>query len=203
MRNRYFFKALFIALMLTIAQSGFVSAEVALPSPKVEITSTIDEIVNTVESLPSESQVTQRREQLRTIINPKFDFAKMAQLSLGTHWNEITPDERAEFVTIFSNLLAKTYLAKIETVKRGMVSIETESLDSETKKAIVKTLVTNKGDTFPIDYRLSAESGGWKVYDVVIENIGLVVNYRNEFAGIIRKEKFSGLLQKLKDKSAS
>ena len=203
MRNRYFFKALFIALMLTIAQSGFVMAEVTLPSPKVEITSTIDEIVNTVESLPAESQVTQRREQLRTIINPKFDFAKMAQLSLGSHWNEITPDERTEFVTIFSNLLAKTYLSKIETVKRGMVSIETESLDSETKKAIVKTLVTNKGDTFPIDYRLSAESGGWKVYDVVIENIGLVVNYRNEFAGIIRKEKFSGLLQKLKDKSAS
>ena len=67
-------------------------------------------------------------------------------------------------------------------------------------KAVVKTSITSRGDTFPLDYKLTNASGKWRVYDVVIENIGLVANYRNEFAGIIRKDKLSGLIQRLKDK---
>jgi phospholipid transport system substrate-binding protein len=76
--------------------------------------------------------------------------------------------------------------------------VESEQVDST--RAIVKTTVTSKGDTFPIDYKLSLSNNVWQVYDVVIENIGLVANYRNEFSGVIRKEKFDGLMTKLRKK---
>jgi phospholipid transport system substrate-binding protein len=122
----------------------------------------------------------------------------MSRRSLGANWNTITPAEQADFTTVFSELLARTYLSKIETVKPGMVKVESENIESS--KAVVKTVVLSKGDTFPIDYKLMLENGQWRVYDVVIENIGLVANYRNEFSGIIRKDKFPGLMERLRKK---
>jgi phospholipid transport system substrate-binding protein len=83
-------------------------------------------------------------------------------------------------------------------LERNMVTIKDQK--QRDNKAFVQTDVTYKGDTFGLDYKLIDRSGTWKVYDVIIENIGLVANYRNEFAGIMRKEKFSGLLSKLEKK---
>lgn len=167
-------------------------------SPRLEIQQTIDSIIKTVESLPGDSQKSQRRSKLREIINPKFDFDEMARRSLGANWNDITAEQQRDFTSVFSELLARTYLSKIETVKPGMVKVETEQVESP--KALVKTVVLSKGDTFPIDYKLVFKDGHWRVYDVVIENIGLVANYRNEFSGIIRKDKFSGLMERLRQK---
>ena len=180
-----------------------VVAEEAAKSPSgplVKVRTTIDEIVNVVEALPGDDKKAERREKLRLLINPVFDFQEMAKRSLGPHWKECTPEEQAEFVSVFSDLLAKTYLGKIETVKRGMVKVDSESV--EPPKAVVKTTVINKGESFPLDYKLQDVGGNWRVYDVVIENIGLVANYRNEFNGIIRKDKVSGLIEKLKAKQA-
>ena len=171
------------------------SAEV---SPKMEIEKTIDTIISIVEASPGDDKKAARRVKLREVINPKFDFDEMARRSLGSNWNTITPAEQADFTKVFSELLARTYLSKIETVKPGMVKVESESVESS--KAVVKTVVLSKGDTFPIDYKLMLENGQWRVYDVVIENIGLIANYRNEFSGIIRKEKFSGLMERLRKK---
>lgn len=193
---RYFFLALFILL------AGYVPnlfAQTDLP-PLKKVETTIDQIIKIVEALPGDDKKVERRKQLRELINPVFNFDEMARRSLGTNWTEATPEEQKEFTEVFSDLLARTYLSKIETVKPGMVKVTKESVD--TKYATVETTVTNKGDTFPLIYRLQNDSGVWRVFDVKIENIGLVANYRNEFAGIIRKEKISGLIQKLKDKQS-
>jgi phospholipid transport system substrate-binding protein len=169
------------------------------PSAMAEMQTTLDGIIKVVEAAPGDDNKDKRRDQLRLLINPKFDFGEMAKRSLGTYWKEITPAEQEEFVRVFSDLLARTYLSRIETVKPGMVKVDAEDVDFP--KALVKTTVTNKGDQFPIDYKLLSRDGKWQVYDVVIENIGLVANYRNEFAGIIRKEKFAGLLDRLRKKA--
>jgi len=179
-------------------------------TPLKEIEGTINRIVSAVQDNPGEGKTVERRAKLRELINPQFDFSEMAQRSLGSHWKEATVDERAEFVKVFSDLLARTYLNRIETVKPGMVKMAGEEMmasspggaaDDASSKALVKTMVTHNGDVFPINYRLFKKDNEWKVYDVIIENIGLVSNYRNEFAGIIRKEKLSGLIQRLKDKN--
>ncbi len=169
-------------------------------SPKADMQKTIDDIISIAGAYPGDAQQTVRRNKLRELINPKFNFAEMSKRSLGPNWNDITPEEQEEFTKVFSELLARTYLSKIETVKPGMVKVESEQV--EPPRAIVKTVVVSKGDTFPIDYKLSIHNNSWQVYDVVIENIGLVANYRNEFSGIIRKEKFSGLMERLRKKIA-
>lgn len=171
------------------------------PSPKGEVEAVIREVVRIAQKLPGDENTSQRRAELREVINPRFDFAEMAKRSLGAEWRNVSPDQQKDFVDVFSALLSKTYLSRIETVKPGMVTIDSEKLDGP--KALVRTTVNHKGDQFPIEYKLLNQSGTWRVYDVVIENIGLVANYRNEFAGIIRKEKFEGLMQRLREKSAA
>lgn len=166
-----------------------------------QIRATLDEVVKIVESLPGEENTKARRDQLRTLLESRFNFEEMSKRSLGTHWRDRTEPERKEFVALFSDLLSKTYMGRIEEVKSGMVRIRGESTDGT--RATVKTVVQNKGESFPIDYKLIKQNDRWRVYDVVIENIGLVSNYRNEFAGIIRKEEFSGLIKRLQEKNAS
>jgi phospholipid transport system substrate-binding protein len=167
-------------------------------SPKAEMSKTIDDIIAIATAHPGDDAKVIRRQKLRELINPKFNFAEMSKRSLGANWNELSPSEQSEFTTVFSELLARTYLSKIETVKPGMVKVESEQVESP--RAVVKTVVISKGDTFPIDYKLMNANQSWQVYDVVIENIGLVANYRNEFSGIIRKDKFSGLMDRLRKK---
>ena len=171
------------------------------PSPKGEVEAVISEVVRIAQKLPGDENTRQRRAELRQVINPRFDFGEMAKRSLGAEWRNVTPEQQKDFVDVFSALLSKTYLSRIETVKPGMVTIDSEKLDG--LKALVRTTVNHKGDQFPIEYRLLNQAGTWRVYDVIIENIGLVANYRNEFAGIIRREKFDGLMQRLRDKSAA
>ena len=187
-----------------IKTSGNTTSVNTAKSPKEEVRITVDKIVSTVKEYPGASNTENRRAKLREIINPRFDFDEMSKRSLGPEWNNITEQERAEFVRTFSNLLAKTYLNRIETVEPGMVKIDGESIEpaegATPARALVRTSVNKNGDVFPLHYRLIFKDNDWKVYDVIVENIGLVGNYRNEFAGIIRKDKFSGLLTKLKDK---
>lgn len=170
----------------------------SLASPKMEMAKTIDDIIAIASAHPGDDGKVVRRQKLRELINPKFNFAEMSKRSLGANWNDLSVSEQTEFTTVFSELLARTYLSKIETVKPGMVKVESEQV--ELPRAIVKTVVISKGDTFPIDYKLMNSPHSWQVYDVVIENIGLVANYRNEFSGIIRKDKFSGLMERLRKK---
>ena len=183
---------------------GLVRADTATPGGPLEaIKATVDQVVAINESLPGDASLTQRREKLRAVITPRFDFDEMARRSLGTNWSAINADQQAEFVKVFSDLLAKTYLARVESAKTGMVKIENEKITpGNPSVAVVKTQVMSKGDSFPIDYKLVDEHGTWKVYDVVIENIGLIVNYRNEFSGIIRKDKFDGLMARLRERAA-
>lgn len=137
--------------------------------------------------------------ELRDLLRPVFDFREMARRSLGANWKKGTPEQQAEFVDLFSDLLAKNYLKKIrENIRKGTFAVAGES--EKGKKSLVKTTFTIDGEVFKIDYRLRQKKNRWMAYDVIIENIGLVTNYRNEFAGIIRKEKFDGLLVKLRAK---
>ena len=189
------------ALADTPTTLGKPETEANLPSPRAEMQIVLDQVVNAAVNFRGDDNKNKRREELRKIISPKFDFQEMAMRALGTHWKLVTKEEQTEFIDIFSDLLAKTYLEKIETVERNMVKIEGETL--EYPKAIVRTSIRNESSVFPVNYKMLSGADGWKVYDVVIENIGLVANYRNEFAGIIRREKFSGLMKRLREKDAS
>lgn len=172
-------------------------------SPAAQVRETLDRMVEIVAVYPGDEHMAERRQKLRDLISPRFDFQAMARSSLGPHWEKISAQEQGEFVQIFSDLLARTYLKRIENIRSDTVKVDSERLGTPPTTGLVKTTVTYKGDKFPIDYKLYRASDDWKVYDVIIENIGLVLNYRNEFAGIIRKEEFSGLMKQLRKKAAA
>lgn len=171
------------------------------PSPRVEMQTVLDQLISIVTENAGDENATVRRDKMRAIIEPKFDFQEMAKRSLGVNWKSILPAEREEFVDLFSGMLSRTYIGRIEKVQEDMVEIRSETLRHP--RALVKTVVTFDGGKFPLDYKLIYGDEGWKVYDVIIENIGLISNYRNEFAGIIRKETFQGLLARLREKEQS
>lgn len=200
----FFLSTFIVAFFSLLSASGLLFAEdvtkdATSSSPREEVQATVDELVTIVEAHPGEENLSQRREKLRAAIEPRFDFEEMAKRSLGMQWRKRTKEEREEFVRVFSDLLASTYLARIENIRSEMVVVDKEKV--RYPKALVRTNVTYKGDEFPLDYKLLHRDKTWKVYDVIIENIGLVANYRNEFAGIIRKEQFSGLMERLREKT--
>ena len=138
-------------------------------------------------------------EKLRVAVLPMFDFGEMSRRSLGKNWKGAESNQQEQFIQLFSKLLSRTYIGKIrENLENSEVNYVSEKVQG--KRAIVKTKVNLKDEDVSIDYRLRLRNGAWKIYDVVVENVGLVSNYRNEFSSIVRKEGMNGLLDRLEKK---
>src|SRR6185295_18658928 len=123
-------KTLFAILVSFAFSLGFThSARADAPSsPADEVKKTIDEVVKIVETYPNPEQAVTRRQKMRDVIQPRFDFEEMAKRSLGAEWKDHTAQEQKEFTDVFSKLLAKTYLSRIDTIRRGMVTIAGQSV---------------------------------------------------------------------------
>jgi phospholipid transport system substrate-binding protein len=121
----------------------------------------------------------------------------MAKRSLGRNWRDRTPEERDRFVALFRELLENSYLGKIESYQGEVIRYGKETVEGPYAK--VETLVvTRKGLEIPVEYRMLAEGGRYRIYDVVIEGISLVNNYRSQFNSILQKSSFGELMDKLR-----
>lgn len=187
----------FVLLLVTMS---IVSTALA-SSPQEYVKGQVDGLRDFVRENKDKLQQKELDDELERRVLPLFDFEEMSKRSLGAQWNNATPEERTQYVELFSSLLASTYLAKI---RDGLQSsdVKFDGERTQGKKAIVKTRVMIEDTEAAIDYRLNAEGDQWKVYDVVIENVGLVSNYRTEFSSIVRREGMSGLIARLKEKKA-
>jgi len=148
--------------------------------------------------LQGDAKKAQRRGLLRKELFPYFHFDEMARRSLGVHWKNRTPQERQEFAKLFTDLLENAYAGKIEGYKGEKIRFGKETPDLP--YAEVKTvIVTPQGQEFSVDYRLLADGSRWRVYDIVIEGVSLVNNYRSQFAGILQKSSFEEMTKQLKE----
>ena len=140
----------------------------------------------------------ERRARLREAVAPYFDFQEMAKRSLGIYWKDRSPSEREEFVRLYRKLLENSYAGKIESYQGEKILYGKETVDPP--YAVVRTgIVTMKGEEIPVNYLLLQEGSRWRIYDVVIERISLVNNYRSQFGSILQKSSFPELMRKLKD----
>jgi phospholipid transport system substrate-binding protein len=168
-------------------------------SPTADIREAIDRVVQIVRrpELAGRQHTRERRDLLRKEILPVFDFEEMAKRSLGAEWRARTADERKEFVSVFSGMLENSYLGKIEGYRGEKIRYDRESVDGD--HASVPTVITSpEGEAFTVEYRLLQESGRWRVYDVVIEGISLVNNYRAQFSGMLGKMPFADMMKQLR-----
>lgn len=163
---------------------------------------TIDEVIRILKdpTLREPGKKEERRVLLDKAIIVRFDFAEMAKRSLAVHWRERTPDEQMEFADLFGRLLESSYIGKIEAYTDEKVVYIGEIRDGDF--AEVKTKVLIRQDEIPIDYRLLQRGSDWKVYDVVIDGVSLVNNYRNQFNKVIRNSSYEELVKKMKAKEA-
>ena len=149
--------------------------------------------------LKAKSKEPEKRRLLRKLADERFDWEEMAKRSLATHWGERTPEERKEFVSLFADLLERSYMGKIEGYKNEKIVLEKEDIDAD--YAVVETnVVTEREVEIPINYRLHKKGSDWLVYDVSIEGVSLVNNYRTQFNNIIMSSSYQELVKKLKTK---
>jgi phospholipid transport system substrate-binding protein len=139
----------------------------------------------------------ERREALRKELFPSFFFEEMAKRSLGVHWKDRTPREREEFTRLFRNLLENAYAGKIEGYKGEKILYRKESVDLPYAE-VNTVIVMLQGDEIPVDYRVLKDGARWRIYDIVIEGVSLVNNYRSQFAGILQKSSYPELVRRLK-----
>jgi phospholipid transport system substrate-binding protein len=140
-----------------------------------------------------------RRAEMRKVADELFDFEEMSRRALGPHWKARTPAEQAEFVRLFADLLERSYIGRVESGRGGSVRYTGESAAGD--EATVRTrIVTSQGTEVPADYRMHRRNGRWQIYDVSIEGVSLVSNYRSQFNSVIQSQSYSALLERLRSK---
>jgi phospholipid transport system substrate-binding protein len=172
----------------------------AFAGPTEEVKKVVDEVVRIVSDRDLKKQDQKRRQALKKTISTIFDYSEMAKRSLGKHWNQRTPVEKKEFADLFASLLENSYASKIESYNNEKIIYLKEHMDGDHAEVKSKVL-TAKRDEFTLDYRLINQNGKWLAYDVVIEGVSLVSNYRTQFNKIITSDGYPELVKKLHNKT--
>jgi len=170
-------------------------------SPTEQVRATVDKAL-TIVTRPnqrSKAQLDEQRAKLIEAIYPRFDFPAMAKRSLGPNWARRTPEEQREFVEIFAALMGRAYADNIESYISQSVLYTRESEERDFAQVDTRIVGNNKAP-FTINYKLHRVDQEWKVYDLVIEDISVVNNYRSQFDRIIARSSFAELVRTMKEK---
>ena len=161
----------------------------------------IDRVVSTLESpsLKGEGKTMERRHAVRKIADEIFDFNEIAKRSLGRYWQPLTEPQRTEFVGLFADLLERSYISKIELYGGEKIIYSGERAEGDLATVSTK-IITKNGTEVPVDYRLFKKGDRWMIYDVNIEGISLVSNYRTQFNKIIQTNGYNALVERMKTK---
>ncbi len=192
---------LFYLFLCFFLFSSTVSTDAYAGEPTNLMKQTVDSIIDVLKNqeLKKPDKADERRAEIRKLVGERFDFEEMAKRSLALHWRKRTPEEKKEFVKLFSYLLERSYINKIESYTDEKILYTAENIEGE--YAVVKTkIITGRNVEVPIDYKLLKKNGNWEVYDVVIEGVSLVNNYRIQFNSIIRKDSYEELVMRMKNK---
>lgn len=188
-------------LVIGISFALILSAGKAVQASSITdgLKATIDQVISVVTDPQYQNDRQTRRAKMKGIIFPKFNFLEMGKRSLGSkRWKERSPEERKIFIDVFGKLLENSYANKLESYHDEKINYVDEIVKG--KYAMVKTEVIRKNGTVDIDYKLIRGGGEWRVYDIVVEGVSLIKNYRSQFARIIHQDSFDTLMEKLNAK---
>jgi phospholipid transport system substrate-binding protein len=193
----------FILVFLMIFCLHFALAEMSIASTvSDEVKATVDDVIKIVtdKDLKKPQKEQKRRKELKAVIGRIFDYREMAKRALGVHWKTLTTAQQDEFVGLFATLLENTYAGKIESYNQEKIVYGKELVEGNYAQ-VNTTIIGAKHDEYSLNYRLLKEGNKWMVYDVVIEGVSLVSNYRTQFNKIITGQSYNVLLKKLRTKS--
>ena len=174
-------------------------------TPMEAVRETLTQVLRILDdpSLKNPAKQAQRRHMLEEIAAGRFDYAEMSKRVLGTYWKPLTETQRKEFVDVYKGFLSDRYAGKIEDYsgRKQDVGYLTERIEGS--YAEVRTELRSDKTTLPMDYRLLVKDSRWSAYDIIIDGVSLVSNYRSQFQKIIRESSFEELVNKLRERSVS
>ncbi|MFA5515540.1 MAG: ABC transporter substrate-binding protein [Desulfuromonadales bacterium] len=190
-------KKVFASFVLTMMLA---TVAAAAPNPTEQLQAGVGKILSLLNDKSLDPDV--RNSEIEEIVRDHFDFDVMAQWILGIHWRKASPQERERFINLFTDLLEANY--------KGRIGEYAEQYDDERidyvgeriieDRALIDTFVVTKNKKIPISYKMILQGDEWKIYDVVIEEVSLVRNFRNTYDEIVRKEGLSGLFARMEQK---
>jgi phospholipid transport system substrate-binding protein len=182
--------------LLTAAALLLVAVPAGAGAPTESVKEYTDAVVKVLED--QSLKAVDRRAAVRKLATEAFDVQETARRALGHHWQQRTPAEREEFVQLFADLLERTYINKIDFYGGEKLKFTEEKVDGDS--AVVRAKVTTKqGTDVPVEARMHKKSERWLIYDVAIENISLISNYRAQFDRIIRTSSYGDLVKRLRN----
>lgn len=185
------------SLILAVGVAGGVWAGMPADQVRLQIERIVKVLADPGLKRPGHEHV--RHAAVGKIVEETFDLGEMTRRTLGPHWQSLTEAERAEFVTLFGDLLDRAYFTRIAAYNGEKITVLADSIDGDL--ATVRTrIVTQQGTEVPVDYRMLRRGDRWVVYDVSIEGVSLVANYRAQFNRIIQTSSYQALVDKLRAK---
>lgn len=186
-----FFVAILFGFMMMLATMAF-AADNATESVRMSV----DAIIGILKDAGLDKPA--KRDKIRVVIAERFDFRAMSQRTLATNWKKASKEEQQHFIGLFAELIQNTYIGRVEAYTNETVKYSAEKITDD--RAVVDTLILTSSAEIPVSYKLYLKDGRWLVYDVNIEGVSLISNYRTSYQEIVMKEGFSGLLAKMEEK---
>ncbi len=188
-------KGLLPALVLVLLVAATVMAAVQKPTEQLKVT--VDRIIEVLRD--KDRPKDQVLEEVADLVRDKFDFWAMSQRTLGVNWRKATREEQEKFVRLFAKLLEDTYRGRIEAYTFNDERVDYVGERILGTRAEVHTILVADKET-PVSYRMRLKGDEWLVYDVIIEEVSLISNYRSSYSRIVREEGFEGLLARMEQK---
>jgi phospholipid transport system substrate-binding protein len=184
-----------LVLLLIVALASWAHAGEATD----QLRTAIDQALKILEDpgLKKPENTKERRARLRTTAETIFDYKETAKRALARHWAERNPQEQEEFIALFADLLERAYMGKIEQYGGEKIAYVSEVVEGDVATVKSKILTKSKQEV-PLDYRMLKSGGRWFIYDVIIEGVSLVGNYRNQFNRIIQTSSYDELIKRMK-----
>src|SRR5512134_317527 len=190
-----------LVVLAAVVLTGLVADRVQAGEPTEAMRATIDEVLRILadKELKQPAKANERRQLLEKVVGERFDYQEMSRRSLGAQWNNLSDKEKQEFASLFQTLLVNTYADKVESYSGEGVQYINERTEKD--YAEVRTKVLTGKTEIPLDYRLLNKASIWRVYDVVVDGVSLVNNYRGQFTKILLSGTYCYLIDQLRKKS--
>lgn len=192
--------------LLSVVAAFAVGAALAQEAPDAMVKKTIDEVLTIVKT----DKDLQNGNQAKIVslaeekVLPKFDFTRMTRLAMGRNWNQANDTQKADLTKEFRTLLVRTYSSALGQYRNQTIDVKPLKATPSDSEVIVKTVVNQgSGPQIPIDYNMAKADEGWKVYDILVDGVSLVTNYRSTFNDEVSRNGVDGLIKSLRDRNAS
>ena len=191
---RYLNLGLIVLVLFTFAPNA--TAE----SPKEQLQGTVDRVIEVIRTIESPRDIEKNRNFLRQILLTRFDYAAMAQQSLGNRWVDLNGKEE-EFISVFADFVEHSYMSTLGSYRGEKVVYDRDRVDGASAEVDTR-VVGGEGAPIRIEYKLHLTGGEWMVYDAVVDDVSVIGNYRSQFARVLRMASLEQLIQSLRAKAS-